>query len=441
MMTATASLPSSTAARAASASLFLLTSSTPLRSGLPRMPATTAPALSPAAVRPWSMFAVATLVAAMSNPPPPPKAKPSRAASARGANSIIASAGALRAVLRRSFQAMARIFVIEPGLLLPQGPARQVQEHHLEIGLGDVDLGDARAGRDGRLKEPRQHLVGVLREQDRFVLLEVDLLDSLHLAPALGHPLEVVVDARRRARPLADDLHQLLVRAGGDHLAVVDDADAVAELLRLGHVVGGVEDRHPLVAQRQDAVKDGPPALRVDPHRGLVEVQDLGPVQQRHADVDAALHAAAELLDPVLLAVGQRDQLEDLVDAFPERIAGEAVHAAPEDEVLAGAHVGVQSDVLGDDADDLFDGLRLADDRMPGDARVAAARPKQTAQHRDGGALAGAVGAEQAEDLALGDVEAHAVEGEHALGRVVLLAQLLDLDDVHRPTLPVRDCS
>ena len=34
------------------------------------------------------------------------------------------------------------------------------------------------------------------------------------------------------------------------------------------------------------------------------------------------------------------------------------------------------------------------------------------------------------------DVEAHAVDGQHALGRVVLLAQLLDLDDAHRPTLP-----
>jgi len=46
-----------------------------------------------------------------------------------------------------------------------------------------------------------------------------------------------VVDARRHARLFADDLDQLVVRAGGDHLAVVDDADAVAELLRLGHVV------------------------------------------------------------------------------------------------------------------------------------------------------------------------------------------------------------
>ena len=70
--------------------------------------------------------------------------------------------------------------------------------------------------------------------------------------------------------------------------------------------------------------------------------------------------------------------------------------------------------------------------------RVAAAGVQQAGQHGDRGALAGAVGAEKAEDLALVDVEADAVDGQHALGRVVLLAQLLDLDDAHEPILPVR---
>ena len=55
-----------------------------------------APALCVAPALPLSRFATTTLVAAMSNPLPPPKAKPSRAASASGATSIITSAGALR---------------------------------------------------------------------------------------------------------------------------------------------------------------------------------------------------------------------------------------------------------------------------------------------------------------------------------------------------------
>ena len=191
------------------------------------------------------------------------------------------------------------------------------------------------------------------------------------------------------------------MRAERDHLAVVDDADAVAELLRLGHVVRGVEDRHPLVAEREDAVEDRPPALRVDPHRRLVEVQHLGLVQQRDADVDAPLHAAAELVDAVLLAVDEGDELQHLVDPLLERVAREPVHAAPEHEVLARAHVRVQGDVLRDDADGLLDRLGVAHDGVPGDDGVAAGGLEQAAQHGDGGALAGAVGAEQAEDLAL----------------------------------------
>jgi hypothetical protein len=59
---------------------------------------------------PSSALATTTLVAAIEkSPPPPPKAKPSRAARAKGARSIMASAGTLRMVLRRSFQAMAQM--------------------------------------------------------------------------------------------------------------------------------------------------------------------------------------------------------------------------------------------------------------------------------------------------------------------------------------------
>src|SRR5664280_2668921 len=385
----------------------------------------------------------------MENPLPlPPKAKPSSADSASGAASIMASAGMLRHVLRRSLNAIARTRFTGVRLLwgaaaapptvirlrrsFAQGPAGEVQEDHLEVGLGDAHLSDARAGRGGRLEEPRQHLVGVL-DEEHGVLLLVDhrLGHAPDLSPALYHPLEVVVDAQHHVRLRADYVHKLLAGADGDHLAMVDDPDAVAELLRLGNVVRGVEDRHPLVAQREDAVEDGAATLGVDAHGRLVEVEHARPVQQRDADVHAPLHAAAVLLHAVLLAVDQRDELEDLVDAPHELLAAQAVHLAPEDEVLARAHVRVEGDVLRDDADGLLDRLRLGDHRVPGDASVAAARLEQARQHRDGRALAGPVGAQETEDLALGDLKAHAVHGEDSLGRVVLLAQIKDLDDGH----------
>src|SRR5450756_1036465 len=311
MTTAAAALPSSTLLRAAAADGLSLTVMMPLRSGLFMTPTTTAPAFSTGPASPMSALATATLVAEIDKLWPLPKAKPSRAARASGASSIMASAGTLRTVLRRSFQAMATMRLI--AVLLPQRPAGEVQEHHLQVGLGDVHLGDARACRSGRLEEPRQDLVGVLHQQHRTVFVDHRLGDAVDLRPALHHPLEVVVDAQLHVGLLTDGLHELVVGADGDHLAVVDDADAIAELLRLGHVVGRVQDRHALVAEREDAVEDRAAALGVDTDGGLVEVQHAGLVQQGHADVDAPLHAAAELLHPVLLTVDQRDELEHLV--------------------------------------------------------------------------------------------------------------------------------
>src|SRR5450830_1195924 len=271
MITAAAVLPSSTLLRAAAADGLSLTVMMSLSSGLFRTPTTTAPAFSTGPAAPVSALATETLVAESEKLWPPPKAKPSSAARASGASSIMASAGTLRIVLRRSFQAMATMRLI--AVLLPQRPAGEVQEHHLEVGLGDVHLGDARACCSGRLEEPRQDLVGVLHQQHRTVFVDHRLGDAVDLRPALHHPLEVVVDAQLHVGLLTDGLHELVVGADGDHLAVVDDADAIAKLLRLGHVVGRVQDRHALVAERQDSVEDRAPALRVDAHGRFVQVQ------------------------------------------------------------------------------------------------------------------------------------------------------------------------
>jgi hypothetical protein len=61
------------------------------------------------------------------------------------------------------------------------------------------------------------------------------------------------------------------------------------------------------------------------------------------------------------------------------------------------------------------------------DLRRAAVRPTQALEDLDGGRLSGAVGAEQAEQLATADGEGHAVED---VGRPVALAQPIDFDDV-----------
>ncbi|OPZ79610.1 MAG: hypothetical protein BWY79_00357 [Actinobacteria bacterium ADurb.Bin444] len=146
-------------------------------------------------------------------------------------------------------------------------------------------------------------------------------------------------------------MHQFLVSALGDHLSVIHDADPIGEFLGFGHIVGGIEDGHALVAEIKDGVQNGPAALGVDSHRGLIEVKGLGPVQQSHTDVDATFHASGVLVHPLFLAVFQADQLNHLVHPAMKLSAAHTVHLAPEHEVLAGAEIQVQRHLLRDYAD------------------------------------------------------------------------------------------
>ena len=88
------------------------------------MAATVHPAAVGAPGAPVSSTVTATLVAAISKAPdPPPKANPSSEARASGATSIITSAGTLRTVLRRSFQAIAKTFMA-PRSIIPSARGR-----------------------------------------------------------------------------------------------------------------------------------------------------------------------------------------------------------------------------------------------------------------------------------------------------------------------------
>ena len=71
------------------------------------------------------------------------------------------------------------------------------------------------------------------------------------------------------------------------------------------------------------------------------------------------------------------------------------------------------------------DVVALADDVEPGHAGGAGGGPGERAEHVDRGALAGAVGSQEAEDLAASDGERHVADG---LDRAVGLDEVLDLD-------------
>ena len=110
-------------------------------------------------------------------------------------------------------------------------------------------------------------------------------------------------------------------------------------------------------------------------------------------------------------AVAERDDLEHLVDAL---LAHRAGHAAQQAQVPARAHERVEGGVVDEAADVAQRALQLAGHAVAADLGVAARRVDEAQDQPDDRRLAGAVGAEKAEDVAPADLHVEAVDGAQA---------------------------
>src|SRR5688500_12548354 len=98
--------------------------------------------------------------------------------------------------------------------------------------------------------------------------------------------------------PLAADLRlELIGRAAGDDLSVVDHDDLVGQLIRLFEVLRGEEERGALPHEAADDVPHSETTARVEPRRWFVEEQDLRSPAERTGKIEPAAHAAGVRLD------------------------------------------------------------------------------------------------------------------------------------------------
>ena len=109
--------------------------------------------------------------------------------------------------------------------------------------------------------------------------------------------------------------------------------------------------------------------------------------------------------------VPEADEAEEFVHFGFEGAARDAAEAAGELEVLAAAEVGIEVRFLGDVAEAALEALEVAADVLAVEEDASAGGFEQAGEHLDGGAFAGAVGAEIAQDLAGADGEADAIHG------------------------------
>ena len=132
-------------------------------------------------------------------------------------------------------------------------------------------------------------------------------------------------------------------RALGDDPAAVDDGQLRGQPVGLLEVVGGEQDRHPLVAgEALDLVPHVGPRLGVEAGGRLVEEEHAGAVDEAHGQVETALHAARVRLRGPVGGVDEAEALERIADAPAQVGAGDRVELALEREVLAPGRLGVE---------------------------------------------------------------------------------------------------
>ena len=108
---------------------------------------------------------------------------------------------------------------------------------------------------------------------------------------------------------------QLQRRIQRHEFAVVDDGDAVAELVGLVHVMGGDQDGQVALAlEAREHLPHGDARDRVEAGGRLVEKEDLRLVHQAARDFQPAPHAAGEHLHRLVRPLRQVDGREQLAD-------------------------------------------------------------------------------------------------------------------------------
>ena len=138
--------------------------------------------------------------------------------------------------------------------------------------------------------------------------------------------------AARRPRPPRRPVcsrDEVARRADRDGLPVRHDRHGVAEALGLLDVVRRHQDRRALAAQPVDQRPQLLAHLRVEADGRLVEQHEPRAVDQRAADQQPAAHAARELVDLRVAAVGEVGDLQHALDRrLRARRAGDAVEVA-----------------------------------------------------------------------------------------------------------------
>ena len=175
--------------------------------------------------------------------------------------------------------------------------------------------------------------------------------------------------------------------------------------------MGGVDDREPVPALGLEELEDGVARLRVDPDRRLVAQEVAWLVQQARDDIEAPLHSAGIILHPPLPAIPEADGLQEHACPLADLPRLHPVDAAEDAEVLQGAELRIERDRLRHEAQSEARDGAMPTRQLPPDPDGAGVGREDPGKHVHERGLAGAVRPEQAEEQALGNLQADLSQG------------------------------
>ncbi|ANH38029.1 hypothetical protein I601_1597 [Nocardioides dokdonensis FR1436] len=220
-------------------------------------------------------------------------------------------------------------------------------------------------------------------------------------------------------------LVDLARRAELDDAPLVEDGDPVAEGEGLLLVVG---DEHEgdaeLTLQGLQLDLHLLAQLEVERPERLVEEQDLGAHHDRPGQGDPLALASRQLGGATIGQVAQLDRVEGVAGRGPALRLAHPAHPEAVGDVLQDAHVREERVVLEDGVDGPLEGGRPRRVR-PGEPDGPRARSLEAGDQAQHGGLPRSRRAEHREELAVGDLQVHAVDG---LDASEALAQPDELD-------------
>ena len=189
----------------------------------------------------------------------------------------------------------------------------------------------------------------------------------------------------------------------------LDDRHPVAQALHELQLMGGEHHRRSLPRALEEHLGHHVGADRIEAGEWLVEDERGRVVEERGGELHPLLVAERQLLHPLLGAIRQAEAGDPPLRGLAGRGVGAPVQRGQVAKVAVHPHLRVQAALLGHVPEAA---LHLGAGGPPVPAHLAGVRLEDPQRDSHGGRLAGAVGSDEAEHLALRNGEREAVEGD-----------------------------